>query len=190
MKSSSSSSSLKSLFVLLLLVLSAAPTMGTDARRLPFLGNTPPALTKSRFFKKQWSLSSSSISSPPLTVLESSSSVIAAPRCGASSTDLNRSRDNDNKKGTKNNNNDVVGDGTRFAILLVGWFLGYAFYFPNVMMADSETPRAIWASQTGVAASVLLALGGCIGYISTTIGWKALVPGAICQVLMFLVLGE
>jgi hypothetical protein len=162
-------SSLKSLFVLLVV----AP-MGSA--RLPFSVHTLAPLTQ-RFYKKR--LSSAAVSSTTTLPL----SVIAVPRCGAA-TDLKTG--NEKNKGKISN----VGDKARFAILLVGWSLGYTFYFPNIMMSDSGSAEAILAAKTGVLASLLLALGGCVGYVSKTIGWKALIPGVLCQVLALFAFSE
>jgi hypothetical protein len=86
----------------------------------------------------------------------------------------------------------------RFAVLLVGWSLALIVFFPNiVMLTDSSeggSLKAILASQLGVAACLLLLMGGCAGYAnhntsSSILGcWKALIPGLCCQALMLLLL--
>jgi hypothetical protein len=162
----------------------------TGARRpLPFVGRVPPdtisctvpPATKRFYKKKRLSLSSSV--SPSLSSL----SVVAAPRCGYT-PDLTT---NSEKKGTANNNS-IVGDFvTRFAILFVGCAIGFILYFPNVAMSDSvdigSSREAVWAvaPTIGIVACRLFILGGCIGFVSSSkaVGWKALIPGAICQLV-------
>jgi hypothetical protein len=86
---------------------------------------------------------------------------------------------------------------SRFAVLVVGSSLAWIVFFPNLMfLSDSSegglSLKAILASQLGVAACLLLFLGGCAGYASQESSifecWKALIPGLICQALMLLLI--
>lgn len=157
-----SSSFLK--FLIILLVVAQQVTARLPGGGVPTLA----PLTK-RFYKNR------------LSSLLSSSAIVTAPRCGA----VDRSS---SVKGNKSNI--IVGEPTRFVILLVGWTLGCMFYFPNIMMADSGSPKAVLAAKVGMLASLLFALGGCFGYMSHKIGWRALLPGLLCQVVAIFFMRE
>jgi hypothetical protein len=108
-------------------------------------------------------------------------------------------RTEDNVSSAKPGNRSIVGVESspitsnsirRFAILLMGWTLGFVWYVPSVMMSASGSPKALLAANIGLMACRLLALGGCIGFVfhdKTSIGWKALIPGVICLLSFFIV---
>jgi len=81
----------------------------------------------------------------------------------------------------------VAPSGKRIVILITGCFVGFMFFLPNAMMSDApaDTTSAVNAANLGIAACVLFVLGGVVGCALNT--WKALLPGAICQLVAFVV---
>jgi hypothetical protein len=66
----------------------------------------------------------------------------------------------------KNNNNNIVADTTNgFIIALLGVFLGQITWMPNMMMIDSETTIARYATNIGIFASISFVIGGVMGAI-------------------------
>jgi hypothetical protein len=77
----------------------------------------------------------------------------------------------------------------RVAVACIGLLLGLLTFFPNMMMSDSGTTRAISASYIGLLASASMILGGIVGAVrgSPWAGWCWLIPGVALQIIMFLV---
>lgn len=78
--------------------------------------------------------------------------------------------------------------GMGIAICVTGWILAVLFFGPNAMMSASGTRRAIFAANTGILACLLFAIGGCVGLFTSR--WITLLPGAICQIAMFVIIGQ
>ena len=89
---------------------------------------------------------------------------------------------------SRNRHNNEMNLGMQSSIFLTGISIGLLLFFPNVMMCDSGTARANAAANLGVLACVLFIGGGIVGGILNR--WSALLPGVVCQLLAFTVLGR
>jgi hypothetical protein len=89
---------------------------------------------------------------------------------------------------SRTHHNTEMNLGMQCSIFLTGISIGLLLFGPNIMMCDSGTDRANAAANLGVWACVLFIGGGIVGGILNR--WSALLPGVICQLLAFTVLGQ
>ena len=78
----------------------------------------------------------------------------------------------------------------RFAVVSVGFLLGWITLLPNLMMSDSGTSAAITDARVGLAASCCMIIGGVIGAVRGTpwAGWFWIIPGVVLEILLIAIL--
>lgn len=78
----------------------------------------------------------------------------------------------------------------RFAVVSIGFFLGWITLLPNLMMSDSGTSTAITVARVGLVASCCMIIGGVIGAVRGTpwAGWFWILPGVVLEILLVAIL--
>jgi hypothetical protein len=75
----------------------------------------------------------------------------------------------------------------RLGIAATGVVIAVTFAMPNMMMSDSGSPKALRAARWGINACLCFFVGGIVGAFLNT--WKALLPGVLCQIVAFMLVG-
>mmetsp|Transcript_6915 Transcript_6915/g.14141 ORF Transcript_6915/g.14141 Transcript_6915/m.14141 type:complete len:144 (-) Transcript_6915:151-582(-) len=75
--------------------------------------------------------------------------------------------------------------GCGICIFLTGLALSFVLLLPNVMLSDAGTAQAKRHASFGIMATLFFFVGGIVG-LTTSMGWWALLPGVVMQLLAFM----